>query len=115
IFSSIKKYSCSAPTTLRTERLFIPARPSKRTACLFNALQLRSSGGFLSNASPLADLNVEGTNKHPSLIKGVEEKSHDVMPLASKVCRIPPVGKLEASPSPCNSSFVRNFAKAFPL
>ncbi|CCZ95333.1 unknown [Corallococcus sp. CAG:1435] len=69
----------------------------------------------MSNASPLADLNVEGTNKHPSLIKGVEEKSHDVTPLASKVCRIPPVGKLEASPSPCNSSFMRNFAKAFPL
>ena len=50
---STRKYSCSGPTFGRTQRTSsFPNRCRMRSACLFSASIERSSGVFLSSASP---------------------------------------------------------------
>ena len=48
-----KKYSCSGPTQVRTYlTVSFPISRSTRSACLLSACMERSSGVFLSSASP---------------------------------------------------------------
>ena len=49
-----------------------------------------------------------GMQSEPSLINAYEVGSQAVYPLASKVARIPPDGKLDASGSPLISSLPEN-------
>src|SRR5262249_37621316 len=85
---------------------------STRTAWRDSASIERSSGVFLSSASPVQLTNAVGmtsvtlfplTCSHGGLVG-----SHAVYPRASKVERMPPDGKLDASGSPLISSFPRN-------
>src|SRR5688500_2072195 len=89
-----------------------------RTACLDSDSIDRSSGVFLSSDSPVQLTNAVGitsvvpfceVSSHGGLVG-----SHAVYPRASKVERIPPDGKLDASGSPMMSSLPLNSATARP-
>src|SRR5215216_7864015 len=100
----MRKYSCSGPQVANTRSAVDPNNFSTRTACLETASIDRSSGVFLSSASPVQLTNAVGitsvtllplTSSHGGLVG-----SHAVYPRASNVERMPPDGKLEASGSP---------------
>src|SRR6266850_6415880 len=114
----MRKYSCSGPQVAKTRSAVEPNSFSTRTACFDTASIERSSGVFLSSASPVQLTNAVGitnvtllplTCSHGGLVG-----SQAVYPRASKVERIPPDGKLEASGSPLISSLPRNSAIAVP-
>src|SRR5215211_3439008 len=81
---------------------------STRTACFDSASIERSSGVFLSSASPVQLTNAVGITSvaAPPLFnnQGGLVGSQAVYPRASKVDRSPPEGKLDASGSPLISS-----------
>src|SRR4029078_7018390 len=89
-----------------------------RTACLESASWERKSGVFLSSASPVQLTNAVGmTRVAPGddiRSQGGLVGSHAVYPRASKVDRMPPEGKLDASGSPRTSSLPLNSATALP-
>ena len=80
---------------------------------------LRSSGVFLSSASPVQLTNTVGmTRVEPfgaSRMYAGLVGSQPVYPRASKVARSPPLGKLLASGSPFTSSLPPNSAMAPPV
>src|SRR4029079_8520536 len=97
---------------------FEPKSFRMRTACLESASWERKSGVFLSSASPVQLTNAVGMTRvapcddirsHGGLVG-----SHAVYPRASKVDRMPPEGKLDASGSPLISSLPANSATARP-
>ena len=101
-----------------TRLAFEPNSFRIRSACTDSASCERSSGVFLSSASPVQLTNAVGitsvepfgfTSSHGGLVG-----SQAVYPRASNVLRIPPDGKLEASGSPLISSLPRNSATALP-
>ena len=49
----MRKYSCSGPQVVMTRSAFEPKSLSTRTACFESASIERSSGVFLSSASPV--------------------------------------------------------------
>ena len=71
---------------------------------MLSASDERSSGAFLSSASPVYEINAVGIKKVPSFTNAGEVQSHAVYPLASNVARIPPDGNDDASGSPLTSS-----------
>src|SRR5438552_1417817 len=89
-----------------------------RTACFDSASIDRRSGVFLSSASPVQLTNAVGITSVTELpllsSHGGLVGSQAVYPRASKVERIPPDGKLEASGSPLISSLPENSATALP-
>src|SRR5512141_2405331 len=89
-----------------------------RTACLESASIDRSSGVFLSSASPVQLTNAVGMTSVVPLgvtsSQGGLVGSHAVYPRASKVERIPPDGNDDASGSPLISSLPLNSATARP-
>ena len=114
------KYSCSAPTDGTTLcDVVLPKSLSILSACVFIACMERSSGVFLSSASPLYEQNAVGMyNVTPSesFFKNAGEvQSHAVYPLASNVALRPPEGKLEASDSPFVSSLAENSIITLPF
>ena len=112
---SIRKYSCSAPAVALTElTLSFPNILRMRRHCLLRASMERRSGVFLSSAWPPYEQKAVGIYSTSSLIKAYEVGSHAVYPLASKVARSPPLGKLEASGSPWMSSLPENSMIALP-
>ena len=56
----MRKYSCSGPQVVMTRSAFEPNSFSTRTACLDSASIERSSGVFLSSASPVQLTNAVG-------------------------------------------------------
>src|SRR5262245_51452377 len=115
----MRKYSCSGPHVVITRSAFEPKSLRMRTACVESASVERRGGVFLSRASPLHVTNAVGMTSVTPLgltsSQGGEVGSHAVYPRASKVERMPPDGKLEASGSPLISSFPENSATARPL
>src|ERR687898_810181 len=100
----MRKYSCSGTHVAVTRVASDPKSPSTRTACVDNASIERSSGVFLSSASPVQLTNAVGMtsvtllplqSSHGGLVG-----SHAVEPRASNGLRMPPEGKLQASGSP---------------
>ena len=95
-----------------------PRRRRRRTACLLIASSERRSGVFSSSASPVQLQNAVGMHSvfpFPfSIRKAGEVGSQAVYPRASKVARMPPDGKDEASGSPLMSSFPENSRMARP-
>ena len=89
-----------------------------RTAWRESASIDRSSGVFVSRASPVQLTNAVGiTSVVPFGVtssQGGLVGSHAVYPRASKVDRMPPDGKLDASGSPFTSSLPLNSATARP-
>src|SRR5436190_20291537 len=114
----MRKYSCSGPQVVTTRSAFEPKSFRTRTACFERASIDRRRGVFLSSASPVQLTNAVGMTsltEPPDLSShGALVGSHAVYPRASKVDRIPPDGKLEASGSPLISSFPVNSATALP-
>src|SRR3954451_24718655 len=114
----MRKYSCSGPQVVTTRSAVEPNSLRMRTACRDNASIERSSGVFLSSASPVQLTNAVGITSvtAPPLLSshGGLVGSHAVYPRASKVDRRPPDGKLEASGSPLINSFPENSATALP-
>src|SRR6187401_507865 len=115
----MRKYSCSGPHVAYTRSAVDPNSFSTRTACFETASIERSSGVFLSSASPVQLTNAVGITNVTLLPplnsnQGGLVGSHAVYPRASKVERIPPEGKLEASGSPLMSSLPLNSATARP-
>ncbi len=89
-----------------------------RIACFDSASMERSSGVFLSSASPVQLKNAVGMT---SVVPFWDVRSHGglvgsqaVYPRASKVERMPPDGKLDASGSPLINSLPLNSATARP-
>jgi hypothetical protein len=78
----------------------------------------RSSGIFVSSASPVHEANAVGMQSTAPLgfsrMNAGEVGSHAVYPRASKVARMPPVGNDDASGSPWMSSLPENSASALP-
>ena len=70
----------------------------RRLSRLISSME-RSRGVFLSSASPPYEKNSVGMQRVLSFMKAKLVGSHAVYPLASKVGRRPPEGKLEASGS----------------
>src|SRR5262249_62371520 len=101
---SIRKYSCSGPHVVVTRVVLEPNNFSTRTACFDSASIERRSGVFLSRVSPVQLTNAVGMTSvtAPPLCSshGGLVGSHAVYPRASKVERMPPDGKLDASGSP---------------
>src|SRR6188508_2333030 len=113
----IRKYSCSGPHVAYTRSAVDPNSFSTRTACFETASIERSSGVFLSSASPVQLTKAVGMTSVtllPLTWNGGLVGSHAVYPRASKVDRMPPDGKLDASGSPLTSSLPRNSAIAEP-
>src|SRR5687768_7233705 len=100
----MRKYSCSAPQVEKTRSAEEPNSLSTRTACFETASIERRSGVFLSSASPIQLTNAVGITSVTLLpllsSQGGLVGSHAVYPRASKVLRMPPDGKLDASGSP---------------
>src|SRR4029077_5376049 len=88
------------------------------TACFERASIERSRGVFLSSASPVQEQNAVGIQRVVplglSMMNAGLVGSQAVYPRASKVVRMPPDGKLEASGSPRTSSLPVNSAIAEP-
>src|SRR5690349_18856644 len=115
----MRKYSCSGPHVAYTRSAVEPNNLRMRTACFDTASIERSSGVFLSSASPVQLTNAVGITSVtllPALkcSHGGLVGSHAVYPRASNVDRIPPDGKLDASGSPLINSLPRNSAMAVP-
>src|SRR5262249_16980406 len=114
----MRKYSCSGPQVVTTRSAVEPKSLRTRTACLDSASIERRSGVFLSSASPVQLTNAVGITSVTELpllrSQGGLVESHAVYPRASKVDRMPPDGKLEASGSPLISSLPVNSATALP-
>ena len=111
----MRKYSCSAPTVGSTAfAVVLPNRRNILSACLLSAFMLFKRGVFLSRTSPLYEQKAVGMNSVPSLTKAKEVGSHAVYPRASKVARMPPLGKEEASGSPRTSSFPEKSMMTLP-
>src|SRR5438067_13583101 len=114
----MRKYSCSDPHVVTTRSAVEPNSFSTRTACFDSASIDRRSGVFLSSASPVQLTNAVGmtsVTEWPLLSShGGLVGSHAVYPRASKVERMPPDGKLEASGSPLINSLPLNSATARP-
>ena len=95
-----------------------PNSLSARSADLFKASIDRSRGILVSRASPVHDAKAVGMQRTAPLgfsrMKAGLVGSQAVYPRASKVARMPPVGKLEASGSPFTSSLPVNWASAVP-
>ena len=91
---------------------------STRTACLESASIERSSGVFLSSVSPVQLTKAVGITSVTELplysSHGGLVGSHAVYPRASKVDRMPPDGKLDASGSPWINSLPENSRTALP-
>ncbi len=85
----------------------LPSRRSIFTALALMAASERSSGVFLSNASPEYEMNTDGMHSTEPMprfnMNAGLDGSHAVYPRASNVDRMPPDGKLDASGSPCTS------------
>src|SRR5262245_25374016 len=114
----MRKYSCSGPHVANTRSAVDPNNFNIHTACFETASIERRSGVFLSRASPVQLTNAVGitsvallplSSSHGGLVG-----SHAVYPRASKVDRMPPDGKLEASGSPLINSLPLNSAIAPP-
>src|SRR5258705_4990589 len=112
----MRKYSCSGPHVANTRSAVEPNSFRTRTACFETASIERSNGVFLSSASPVQLTNAVGMtsvvllpffSSHGGLVG-----SHAVYPRASKVERMPPDGKLEASGSALINSLTRDSAIA---
>ena len=95
------------PKSLRTLR-----------ACVSSAWVDRRTGVFLSRASPVHDTKAVGMARVVplgfSMMKAGLVTSHAVYPRASKVWRMPPLGKLDASGSPWMSILPLNSVTALP-
>ncbi len=96
----------------------MPSSSSAPIAAVESASIERSSGILWSSASPVHDVNAVGMHSSAPLgfsrMKAGEVGSQAVYPRASKVARMPPVGKEEASGSPWISSLPENSAIAVP-
>src|SRR2546426_9008613 len=115
----MRKYSCSGPHVVTTRSAVDPKSFSTRIACLESDSIERRSGVFLSSASPVQLTNAVGITSVTALpvfsSQGGLVGSHAVYPRASKVERMPPDGKLDASGSPLISSLPENSAAALPF
>src|SRR6056297_1795960 len=101
----MQKYSCSAPRFATTLFTFLfPRSFSILMALLLMTLIDLMRGVFLSRASPVYERKTDGMQRVEPMpllsMKAGLDGSHAVYPRASKVERIPPLGKLEASGSP---------------
>src|SRR5262249_38613202 len=89
-----------------------------RRACFERTSIDLSRGVFLSRASPVQEQKAVGMHRVVPLgfsrMNAGLVGSHAVYPRASKVARMPPDGKLEASGSPLISSLPLNSASAPP-
>ncbi len=89
-----------------------------RIACSETASIERSSGVFMSSASPVHATNAVGMHNVAvpplRLMNTGLVQSHTVYPRASNVARRPPLGKLLASGSPCTSAEPGNSVMAPP-
>ena len=74
------------------------------------ANKARNKGALLSKASPVYDTKTVGIHKVVPKIKAGDVGSQAVYPRASKVFRIPPFGKEEASGSCCTNNDPLNFS-----
>ncbi len=64
----MRKYSCSGPTVVKTRAaLSSPSRPSARIADFERASIERSSGIFVSSASPVHETNAVGMHSSAPL------------------------------------------------
>ena len=93
----------------------IPRSLTTLVACLLIALIDFNNGVFLSNASPVKEQKAVGMNNVLPLTNANDVGSQAVYPLASKVERRPPEGKLEASGSPLINYLPENSFIAKPL
>ena len=115
----MRKYSCSEPQYDTTIAGFwCPKSLRMRCACVLRACMARKSGVLVSRASPVHETKHVGmqsvlplgvSNRYAGLVT-----SQAVYPRASKVARMPPFGKLEASGSPCTSVLPENSMIAPP-
>src|SRR3954464_6183728 len=114
----MRKYSCSGPQVATAPSAVEPNSLRMRTACFDSASIERSRGVFLSSASPVQLTNAVGITSVVALpllsSQGGLVGSHAVYPRASKVERMPPDGKLEASGSPRTRSLPENSVIALP-
>src|SRR5437660_4019933 len=114
----MRKYSCSGPHVVTTRSAVDPNSFRTRTACFDSASIDRRSGVFLSSASPVQLTKAVGMTSVTELpllrSHGGLVGSQAVYPRASKVDRMPPEGKLEASGSPLINSLPENSATALP-